>query len=325
MSLEILSLKFDGIISKYRDEINHGLSKIYLKGPKSLVQPIQYVLEGSGKRLRPLLSIFTAESCGGTKKDVFSAALAVEVLHNFTLVHDDIMDQDSIRHGKKTVHHKWDNGVAILTGDAMLSLALKLLNQNHDLSYRQMKIFVDALLAVCEGQALDKEYETRNSISIDEYINMIDLKTGYMLGLSAELGAISAEKNMSICKNLRDYGCLVGRAFQIQDDYLELFSNSSNMGKSLKSDIVLGKKTFLMIQALEKDNDEINMALELVKKDFNLGIKKIRIFMDSKGIKKNTEFEIENILHQANEKIKHLPIDKDKILYFSKLIKNRGN
>ena len=115
-------------VPRYRDEINNGLSDIYPDGPLSLTEPISYVLRGGGKRLRPLLAIFSAEACGGCKDNVLSAALAVEVLHNFTLVHDDIMDQDYIRHGQKTVHKKWDDGVAILSGDAMLSLALSLLN-----------------------------------------------------------------------------------------------------------------------------------------------------------------------------------------------------
>ncbi len=318
-------MKISEILSIYREEINEKLSEIYLSGPESLVTPIQYVLDGKGKRLRPLLTIFSAESCGSSKDNVFSAALAVEVLHNFTLVHDDIMDKDSTRHGKDTVHRKWDDGVAILTGDAMLSLALKLLNENNDYAYRQMKIFVDGLLAVCEGQALDKEYESRSSISIEEYINMIDLKTGHMLGLSAELGAISAGMSDEICAKINDYGCLIGRAFQIQDDYLEIYSDSINMGKSLESDIVLGKKTFLMIQAIEKNKNEINNLIKLAKEDFNLALNKIRNFMETNGIKRNTENEINKILSLANKKINNLPIDKSKILYFSDLIQNRGN
>ena len=194
------------IIPAYRDEINNGLSNIYPYGPDSLTKPVAYVLQGGGKRLRPLLTIFSAEACGGIKKDVFSAALAVEVLHNFTLVHDDIMDQDSIRHGQQTVHHKWDDGVAILTGDAMLSLALGLLNQTPAVSHLQMKIFIDGLLAVCEGQALDKEFETQSSVSLDEYIQMIDLKTGHLIGLAAELGAISTGVDSNISEKVREYG-----------------------------------------------------------------------------------------------------------------------
>ena len=313
------------LIPEYRSEINNGLADIYPRGPISLTKPVAYVLNGGGKRLRPLLTIFSAEACGGTKSVVFSAALAVEVLHNFTLVHDDIMDRDSIRHGQKTVHNKWDDGVAILTGDAMLSLALRLLNKTPVESHLQMKIFIDGLLAVCEGQALDKEFENQSSVSLNDYMKMIDLKTGHLIGLAAELGAVSTGIDSEICEKVRDYGRLIGRAFQIQDDYLEIFSNSFNMGKSLESDIVLGKKTFLMIQALEKDTDIINSALELARNNFEKGIGHIRSYLENEGIKKRAQEEINNILKLADNKLNDLPIDKEKLLYFSKIIKKRGN
>jgi geranylgeranyl diphosphate synthase type II len=318
-------LNIADLIPEYRSEINNGLADIYPRGPISLTKPVAYVLNGAGKRLRPLLTIFSAEACGGTKSVVFSAALAVEVLHNFTLVHDDIMDQDSIRHGQETVHNKWDDGVAILTGDAMLSLALRLLNKTAVASHLQMKIFIDGLLAVCEGQALDKEFETQSSVSLDDYIKMIDLKTGHLIGLAAELGAVSTGMDSEICEKVRDYGRLIGRAFQIQDDYLEIFSNSFNMGKSLESDIVLGKKTFLMIQALEKDTDIINSAMELARNNFEKGIGHIRSYLENEGIKKRAQEEINNILKLADNKLNDLPIDKEKLLYFSKIIKKRGN
>lgn len=313
------------VVPQYRDEINNGLSDIYPDGPLSLTKPIGYVLRGGGKRLRPLLTIFSAEACGGSKDAVLSAALAVEVLHNFTLVHDDIMDQDHIRHGQETVHHKWDDGIAILTGDAMLSLALDLLNQSPLEQQSQMKIFIEGLLAVCEGQALDKEFETQDGVTLDNYIKMIDLKTGHMVGLAAELGAISAGVDSETCQVIRDYGRLVGRAFQIQDDYLEIFSNSSNMGKSLESDIILGKKTFLMIQALQKNGSIMNSALKTARTDFEKGIGQIRDYLENEGIKETAQKEINTILKLADEKINGLPIDKDKLLYFSELIKKRGH
>jgi len=321
--LEKLNLSIAELIPKYRDEINNRLSNIYPNGPESLTKTVKYVLNGGGKRLRPLLTIFSAEACGGSKDDVFSSALAVEVLHNFTLVHDDIMDRDHIRHGQETVHHKWDDGIAILTGDAMLSLALNLLNQSH-VQHAQMKIFIDGLLAVCEGQALDKEFETNNPVTLDAYLQMIDLKTGNIIGLAAELGAISAGVDSETCSAIRDYGRLVGRAFQIQDDYLEIFSNSSNMGKSLKSDIILGKKTYLMIQALKKNKSLVSNVLKTAQTDFEKGINQIRDYMENEGIKIAVQKKIDNILKLANEKLSGLPIDKEKLLYFSDLIKKRG-
>jgi geranylgeranyl diphosphate synthase type II len=269
--------------------------------------------------------MFSAEACGGTKDDVFSAALAVEVLHNFTLVHDDIMDQDHFRHGQATVHHKWDDGIAILAGDAMLSLALGLLNQSPKALPNQMKIFIEGLLAVCEGQALDKEFETQDLVTLDDYNKMIDLKTGHMIGRAAELGAISAGSDPITREGVRDYGRLVGRAFQIQDDYLEIFSNRSNMGKSLKSDIILGKKTFLMITALEKNGSMINHALQTAQTDFEKGIGEIRDYLEDEGIKETTAAEIDGILKMADKKLSNLSIEKVKLRYFSQLIKKRGH
>ena len=312
------------LIPLYLKEVNNRLSDIYPEGPVSLTDPISYVLRGGGKRLRPLLTIFTAEACGGTKDAVLSAALAVEVLHNFTLVHDDIMDQDHIRHGQETVHQKWDDGIAILTGDAMLSLALDLLYLS-PVQHLQMKIFIKGLLSVCEGQALDKEYETQESISLDEYIRMIDLKTGHIIGLAAELGAISSGIDEDTCKSVRDYGRLIGRAFQIQDDYLELFSNTSNMGKSLKSDIIMGKKTFLMIQAMEKNGRFMQSVMEAARTNFENGIREIRNYMESEGIIDATQKEIDTIIKLADEKLNGLSIEKDNLLYFSELIKKRGH
>ena len=316
-------MSIDELIPKYRDEINNRLSNIYPNGPESLTKTVKYVLNGGGKRLRPLLTIFSAEACGGSKEDVFSSALAVEVLHNFTLVHDDIMDRDHIRHGQETVHNKWDDGVAILTGDAMLSLALKLLNQSH-VKHAHMKIFIEGLLAVCEGRALDKEFETINPVTLDAYLQMIDLKTGNIIGLAAELGAISAGVDLETCYSIRDYGRLVGRAFQIQDDYLEIFSDSSIMGKSLGSDIILGKKTFLMILAFEKNGSLINNALKTAETDFEEGIRQIRVYIENAGIKKAVQGEIDTILKLADVKLSGLSIDKEKLLYFSDLIKKRG-
>ena len=317
-------MSIDELIPKFRNEINIRLSNIYPNGPESLTKKVKYVLNGVGKRLRPLLTIFSAEACGGSKDDVFSSARAVEVLHNFTLVHDDIMDRDHIRHGQETVHHKWDDGIAILTGDAMLSLALNLLNQSH-VQHAQMKIFIDGLLAVCEGQALDKEFETNNPVTLDAYIQMIDLKTGNIIGLAAELGAISAGVDSEICSSIRDYGRLVGRAFQIQDDYLEIFSDSSNMGKSLESDIILGKKTFLMILELEQNSNVLNNALKTAQTNFEEGIAQIRDYLEKVGIKESVQMEIDTILNLADDKLNGLSIYKKKLLYFSDLIKKRGH
>ena len=310
-------------IKAYRKEIDVKLVEIYPKGPNSLVEPIHYVLNGGGKRLRPILAIFSSICCGGSKNDVMPVALAIEILHNFTLVHDDIMDGDLIRHGQKTVHDKWDVGVAILTGDAMLSLALKLILKSNNYKEKQITLFIEGLLAVCEGQALDKEFESKPYVSLNDYLEMIDLKTGYMVGLSAQMGATSTNADSGICIKLRNYGRLIGRAFQIQDDYLEIFSNHQDMGKSLESDILLGKKTMLMIMALERNKDLIENAINSAKKDFHKGMNEIRKFINDSGIAQYVLNEINENIELANQEIEDLDINKKNIMYFSSLIKKR--
>jgi len=316
---------FDQHISAYRDEINSQLLSVYNTGPESLVNPINYVLSGKGKRVRPILTLFTAESFGGTKSESMPAALAVEILHNFTLVHDDIMDEDHIRHGKPTVHHKWDVGTAILSGDAMLSLALKMIQKSPQFNEKLMTSFIDGLQAVCEGQAFDKEFETREIVTLDEYIHMIDLKTGYLIGLSAELGAISVGVNDDDVIKVREYGRLIGRAFQIQDDLLEIYSDSNNMGKSLESDLLLGKKTYLMIQAKESVPTELNSALELAQENFTAGLEKVRILLIDSGIRQKAEEKIKSTIKEADLLLNGLNIETDKLSFFSNLITNRGN
>tara|TARA_B110001454_G_scaffold82117_1_gene79002 strand:+ start:528 stop:1481 length:954 start_codon:yes stop_codon:yes gene_type:complete len=316
---------FDQHISAYRDEINSQLLSVYNTGPESLVNPINYVLSGKGKRIRPILTLFTAESFGGTKSESMPAALAVEILHNFTLVHDDIMDEDNIRHGKPTVHRKWDVGTAILSGDAMLSLALKMIQKSPQFNEKLMTSFIDGLQAVCEGQAFDKEFETREIVTLDEYIHMIDLKTGYLIGLSAELGAISVGVNDDDVIKVREYGRLIGRAFQIQDDLLEIYSDSNNMGKSLESDLLLGKKTYLMIQAKESVPTELNSALELAQENFIAGLEKVRILLIDSGIRQKAEEKIKSTIKEADLLLNGLNIETDKLSFFSNLITNRGN
>ena len=316
---------FDQLTSDYRDEINAQLLSVYNIGPESLVEPINYVLSGRGKRVRPILTLFTAESFGGTKIESMPAALAVEILHNFTLVHDDIMDEDNIRHGKPTVHLKWDVGTAILSGDAMLSLALKMIQRSSQYQTKLMSSFIDGLQAVCEGQAYDKEFESRDNVTLNEYIHMIDLKTGYLIGLSAELGAISVGAKAEDVIKVRNYGRLIGRAFQIQDDLLEVYSNSSDMGKSLESDLLLDKKTYLMIQAKECIASELNNALLLAKENYSEGLEKVRKLLIDSGIREEAQEKIKSTIKEADIRLSELNIDTEKLSFFSNLITNRGN
>ena len=310
-------------LDNLRNKVNEELLSIYKSGPNSLVEPINYVLSGRGKRLRPELSFLAADACNGNAEDALPVALAVEILHNFTLVHDDIMDDDSTRHGKPTVHQKWDDGTAILTGDAMLSLALMTLQKCHRNNQKILKVFTDGLLAVCEGQAIDKEFETQKLVSVEDYITMIDLKTGYLIGMAAELGALSITENEEYCIALREYGNIVGRAFQIQDDLLELYSDAKQMGKSLDSDYLLGKKTYPLLKIKEQNNQDLESVIIVAGNNVKLGKELIRGILGKTGIKTG----IQNLIKEMIEKANQLLIDKglftSHIEKFSELIQNR--
>ena len=234
-------------ISFLKKEINRSLKKILINDePRYLYDPIKYSIINSGKRLRPILVFLSGKLFNSNVNDLMNAAIAVELLHIFTLIHDDIMDGDDIRHGKPSLHEKWDTSTAILSGDAIFTLAqLAISNLNNNAHNRMNEIS----LLVCEGQALDKEFENDNSISMDKYLNMITKKTGSLLGLCSELGAIVSDEEIDIRSKLYSFGVNLGLAFQIQDDYLEIFGEQQLMGKSLGSDIHSGKQTAMTILA----------------------------------------------------------------------------
>ena len=310
------------LVTKYKNQIEEELSSVYKQGPKLLLEPINHVFSGKGKRFRPLLTLFTAKTLGYDIDKALDAAVSIEILHNFTLVHDDIMDKDKLRHGKETVNVKWDNDIALLSGDAMLALAMQKLN-SYSGNHLIFPTFVNGLLAVCEGQALDKEFENKSKINISDYMNMIDLKTGYLIGLSAELGSVVADIKEEESALFREFGRRIGRAFQIQDDILEIFSDSKTMGKSLESDLILGKKTFLMVNAEEQNSGFIDEVNKLISKNYSKGIIKIRkMFLDNGSYDAAKKLINENIKH-ANDILKSLPYDTQYLQYFSDLIGTR--
>ena len=237
-----------------KSEINRSLKKILVKSePKYLYDPIKYSINNSGKRLRPILVFLSGKLFNANVSDLMKAAVAVELLHIFTLIHDDIMDDDDIRHGKPSLHKKWDISTAILSGDAIFTLAQLAINSLDKNTYNRLN---EISLSVCEGQALDKEFENDTSISMDKYLDMIAKKTGSLLGLCSELGAIVSEQEIDIRTTLYSFGVNLGLAFQIQDDYLEIFGEPELMGKSLGSDIHSGKQTAMTILARNMNEKE---------------------------------------------------------------------
>jgi geranylgeranyl diphosphate synthase, type II len=234
-------------------EIEHLNFPLY---PPDLYEPIQYILSLGGKRMRPALLLMACDLFGGDAKKAISPALAIEVFHNFTLMHDDIMDNAPLRRGKVTVHEKWNKNVAILSGDVMLVESYKLIMQVDDHLLRPvMNIFNETAVGVCEGQQTDMQFETRDDVHIDEYINMIRLKTAVLLGGALKIGAIIGGANIEDAALLQTFGEQLGIAFQLQDDILDVYGNPEKFGKQVGGDILSNKKTFLLIKALELAGD----------------------------------------------------------------------
>ena len=208
--------------------------KDWVREPKNLYEPIDYILQLSGKRIRPILTLMSADILSGDFKKALPAALAVEVFHNFTLVHDDIMDDAPLRRGKQTVHEKWNLNTGVLSGDAMLILAYQYFeNYEADTFQELAKLFSKTALEVCDGQQLDIDFETRNDVTIAEYINMIRLKTSVLVAAALKMGAIVAKAPDKDANLLYEYGLNLGLAFQLQDDYLDTFGDPETFGKQV--------------------------------------------------------------------------------------------
>lgn len=260
--------------------------------PKELYEPISYILSLGGKRIRPILSVMGFNLYQRPEKNyqVLKPALATEVFHNFTLMHDDIMDNASKRRGKSTVHTKWNVNTAILSGDAMMIAAYDLLSHvESDLLQDVLKLFNRCALDVCEGQQYDMNFETLNTVSESDYLHMIKLKTAVLLGFSLELGARIGGAPATEAAQLREFGNNIGIGFQLKDDILDVYGDEEKFGKKVGGDIVENKKTFLLIKALELANDdqrkELNEWLQAENPDEQEKINAIRNIYDDLEIK----------------------------------------
>ena len=231
------------------------------KEPNNLYEPINYILKLGGKRLRPVLTLMTTEVFGGIAKKAMNAALSVEVFHNFSLVHDDIMDDAPLRRGKKTVHEKWDLNTGVLSGDAMLILAYQLFENYEPKTFQSLaKLFSKTALEVCEGQQYDIDFETRNDVTISEYLKMIEYKTAVLVGAAMKMGAIVAKVSDEDQNAIYNFGRYLGIAFQLQDDYLDAFGNPETFGKQVGGDILENKKTYLVLKTLELGSSNVIQA-----------------------------------------------------------------
>ena len=244
-------------------DINKAIEALdWSKEPKGLYDPIAYTLATGGKRLRPTLALIGAQMFGGDEKDVLPAALALEVFHNFTLLHDDVMDRAEVRRGRPTVHVKWNDNTAILSGDQMLIEAYKLLSGVPEAKLPQvLKWFNEMATGICEGQQYDVDFEHQSLVSIDDYMRMIELKTSVLLANALRTGGFIAGANEEQQEALYQYGLHIGLAFQIQDDILDVYGDPKTFGKAIGGDICCNKKTVLLLTALEIADPETKAEL----------------------------------------------------------------
>ena len=297
---------------KYQKEIDKQLSKIKLSNnPKELYDPVRYMLKMKSKRVRPILAILAYKLVHPNWKKVIQSCLSLELFHNFTLIHDDIMDKAPIRRGKKTIHEKWNKNIGILSGDLLMILAYNMISDlpKNILSKTILK-FNEISIKVCEGQQLDMNYQTRKNIDEKQYIEMIRLKTATLIGLSLQFGGLLANMNNNNLNTLYKIGELFGIGFQLRDDLLDVYG-SKNFGKKIGGDILENKKTFLSVKAYELSSKKERKNLDYWKKNKKSSkekIKKVTEIFDKLNLKELTEKKIKSFFNLAYKKLESLNV-----------------
>lgn len=292
-------------ISQYREAfLDYLKTTIITKEPVNLYEPITYILNLGGKRLRPVLVLMTTEIFGTSYKKALDAALAIEVFHNFSLVHDDIMDSAPLRRGKETVHHRWDINTGILSGDTMLINAYQLFENYDGPVFKELaQLFTKTAIQVCEGQQYDIDFENREDVEIADYLKMIEFKTAVLVGASLQMGAIVAGASEDSKKAVYEFGRLLGIAFQLQDDYLDAFGDPETFGKQLGGDIIENKKTFLYLTALQNAATAEALQLEhlysINPSDSSGKIEAVKIIFEQSGASGLAREEIKKYTKQA--------------------------
>jgi geranylgeranyl diphosphate synthase type II len=305
-------------ISYYQEKMSHHFSEIVAnKEPKNLYEPIEYILSLGGKRMRPVLTLMATEVFNVDCEKAIPAATAVEVFHNFSLIHDDIMDDAPLRRGNQTVHEKWDLNTGILSGDAMLILAYQFFENYEPATFQKLaKLFSKTALEVCEGQQYDVDFETRDDVTIPEYLKMIEYKTAVLVGAAMKMGAIVAETSDENANLIYDFGLNLGIAFQLQDDYLDAFGNPETFGKQVGGDIIENKKTYLYLKAIEfAEEEEKKQLLHLFSiqpSDNNAKIESVKAIFNNSGASEATKKAIQDFTFKAFETLEKMAIEGEK-------------
>lgn len=305
-------------IYQYQEFLSDYLQSQYEdKEPRNLYEPIHYILDLGGKRMRPVLTLMSAEVFDTDYKKALPAALAVEVFHNFSLVHDDIMDDAPLRRGKETVHEKWNLNTGILSGDAMLILAYQYFEQYEPIIFRDLaKLFSKTALEVCEGQQWDVDFEERNDVTIPEYLKMIQYKTAVLVAAAMKMGAIIAETSEENANLIYDFGLNLGLAFQLQDDFLDAFGDPETFGKQVGGDIIENKKTYLYLKAVafskETEAEELRRLFSIQPEDNTEKIKTVKELFNNSGASKATQDAIQDFTFKAFQTLDKMNISTEK-------------
>lgn len=302
----------------------------YPAQPNKLYEPIKYTMALGGKRVRPVLTLMTCEAMGGDMSKALDVALGIELFHNFTLLHDDVMDRADLRRGKPTVHTRWNDNVAILSGDTMLTMATQAIARvDSDVLQPVVELFNDTAIKVYEGQQYDMDYETRNDVSVAEYINMIRLKTSVLLGCACKAGALVAHAQSKDADSIYDMAVNLGLAFQLQDDYLDVWGDPATFGKEIGGDIVNNKKTFLLINAIDhaagNDARELNRWLSDTTSSKHEKIKAVTALYEKLDLKDIARTEIIKYSHRALDLLHATKMSYDAYKVFESVIQNLVN
>ena len=311
------------LIDFIRKEFNKSLNTFSIpKDPKYLYDPIKYSLKSKGKRFRPIIVHLSGRNFKCDPDDLMKVSLGLELLHNFTLVHDDIMDSDDTRRNMPTVHKKYDIPSAILAGDGIFTISQLILGTIQNNSNHLLQKYNEMVLEICEGQALDKQFEGEDKLNLDDYIEMVKKKTGALLGACLSLPALISNENSEKVNELYDAGKSLGVGFQIHDDIFEIFGKESVIGKSLGSDISSNKNTAIAIVAKERNKvDWSNLTNQFDGKD----LYKIRKFLEENNVKTKVENIADNYFLSAFNSLKNIEIDEKNELYgFFKMIQERS-
>ena len=302
--------------NQYLERVNAAIENLpYPAQPAHLYEPISYTMALGGKRIRPVLVLMACEAVGGDIEKAIMPAVGLEMYHNFTLLHDDVMDKADIRRGKPTVHVKWDDNTAILSGDAMLTMATQLIARADAAGMPQvMELFNRTAMEIYEGQQYDMDFESRGDVTVEEYIAMIRLKTSVLLGCACKMGALIGGADEATAQRFYEIGENLGLAFQLQDDMLDVWGDEATFGKAIGGDIMNNKKTFLLINACQRatDDNRIELALWLNTENASRAVKvpAVTAIYERLGLKELSEAEIAKYNDKAMAAVFETSVDE---------------